>query len=78
MFNNGEQALKYTIKQSNRIASSFNNEFKRLDSVLKQKLIELESYATDEKQAENRIKETEKRLIWLEEIKKRVASILEI
>lgn len=75
---NGELARKHAIKQSNRIVASFNNEFERLDDVLKQKLSELESYATDKTQAEERIKETEKRLAWLEEIKNRVASILEI
>lgn len=75
---NGELAQKHAIKQSNRIVASFNNEFERLDDVLKQKLSDLESYATDKAQAEERIKETEKRLAWLEEIKNRVASILEI
>ena len=75
---NGETAQKYANKQSNRIAASFNKEFERLDGVLKQKLSELESYATDKTQAEERIKETEKRLAWLEVIKNRVASILEI
>lgn len=74
----GLQAQKYTTKQSNRIVASFNKEFERLDGVLKQKLAELESYATDKTQAEERIKETEKRLAWLEVIKQRVASILEI
>ena len=48
------------------------------DDMLKQKLSELESYATDKSQAEKRIKETEKRLKWLEGIQKQVASILEI
>ena len=76
--NNGELAQKHAIKQSNRIVASFNKEFERLDGVLKQKLSELESYATDKTKAEERIKETEKRLAWLEVIKNRVASILEI
>lgn len=76
--NDGEFAQKHVIKQSNRIVASFNKEFERLDGVLKQKLSELESYATDKTQAEERIKETEKRLAWLEVIKNRVASILEI
>lgn len=75
---NGDFAAKYAIKQSNKIADSFNREFKRLDGVLKQKLSELESYATDKTQAEKRIQETEERLAWLEQIKVRVASILEI
>lgn len=76
--NNGELAQKHTTKQSNRIVASFNREFERLDGVLKQKLSELESYATDRTKAEERIKETERRLAWLEVIKNRVASILEI
>lgn len=76
--NNGEVALKYAVKQSNKIVASFNKEFERLDDVLKQKLAELESYATDKTQAEKRIEETERRLAWLEVIKNRVASILEI
>lgn len=78
VFDNGESAHKYAIKQSNKIADSFNEEFKRLDSVLKQKLSELKSYVTDKDKAEKRIAETEKRLAWLEEIKNHVASILEI
>lgn len=76
--NNGELAQKHAIKQSNRIVASFNKEFERLDGVLKQKLSELESYATDKTKAEERIKETERRLAWLEVIKNHVASILEI
>ena len=78
MVNNGELALKHTIKQSNRIVASFNKEFERLDGMLKQKLSELESYATNKTKADERIKETERRLAWLEGIKNRVASILEI
>ena len=58
--------------------SAIRKEFERLDDMLKQKLSELESYATDKSQAEKRIKETEKRLKWLEGIQKQVASILEI
>lgn len=75
---NGNEASKYAVRQANRIADSFRKEFQRLDSVLKQKLSDLKSYATDKDQAEARIKETEERLAWLEEIQNRVSSILEI
>ena len=75
---NGELARKHALKQSNHIASAFNKEFQRLDVILKKKLSELESYATDQEKAAERVKETERRLAWLEEIKARVASILEI
>lgn len=75
---NGKTAHRYATKQSNRIASLFDEEFTHLDNVLKQKLAELESYATDKAKAEDRMKETERRLAWLEAIKAHVASILEI
>lgn len=78
VYENGDNAKSYALKQSNRIAAVFNKEFKRLDDVLKRKLNELENYATDKEKAEERIKETEQKLKWLEEIKTKVESILEV
>ena len=78
LFEDGEAARQYATKQSNRIAAAFSKEFKRLDNVLKHKLEQLESYAADSKLAKQRIEETEKNLKWLENITKKVASILEI
>jgi GTPase Era involved in 16S rRNA processing len=75
---NGNNAKKYALKQSKRIAERFNDEFKRLDDILKAKLAELESYATDKKKAEERIAESERKLKWLEQIKAKVEAILEI
>lgn len=75
---NGENARKYALKQSNKISSIFTQEFERLDDLLKNKLNELKSYAMDKDQAEKRIKESEKRLKWLEKIRDEVESILEI
>lgn len=78
LFDNGDNATKYALKQSKRIVERFNAEFKRLDDVLKAKLAELESYATDHKKAEERIAESERKLEWLEQIKTKVEGILEI
>ena len=78
LFDNGDNAKKYALKQSKRIVERFNAEFKRLDDVLKAKLAELESYATDQKKAEERIAESERKLKWLEQIKTKVEGILEI
>ena len=78
LYDNGENAKKYALKQSNRIAERFNAEFTRLDDILKDKLAELESYATDKKKAEERIVESERKLRWLEKIKGNVEAILEI
>lgn len=74
----GEDARKFALKESKKIGESFKKEFDRLDKDLKDKLNQLKSYATDQKQAEARIAETERRLKWLEEIKAKVESILEI
>lgn len=78
VYDDGEAATKHALKQSNKIAKVFNTEFKRLDDMLKRKLAELESFASDKKKAEERIKETERKLAWLGEIKAKVESILEI
>lgn len=71
-------ARGYVKNQSNKIAKNFNKEFERLDNVLKGKLAELKSYATDKEKAEERIRETESKLEWLKTIKAKVESILEI
>lgn len=78
VLNNGDAARKYAVRESNAIADYFYGEFQRLDSVLKEKLDELKSYAEDKEKAEERIRETEARLEWLDNIKNRVNSILEI
>ena len=76
IYENGDNAVKYALKQSKKISEAFNNEFKRLDKLLKDKLDELKSYATDKDKAEARIKETESRLKWLEEIKRDRKSVV--
>lgn len=78
VFDNGYAAREYALKQSKCIAERFNTEFKRLDDILKAKLDEFESYVTDQKRAEERIRESERKLQWLEQIKSKVESILEI
>ncbi|MBP7912320.1 MAG: dynamin family protein [Streptococcus sp.] len=76
--NNGDAACKYALKQSKNIAERFNKEFTRLDEILKTKLSELESCATDKEKADERARESERKLRWLEEIKTKVESILEV
>lgn len=78
LYNNGDDAMKYVLKQSKRIAERFNAEFKRLDDILKAKLAELESYATDHEKAEERVTESERKLKWLEQIQTKIERILEI
>lgn len=78
VYENGDKAKAYAQKQSNQIARLFKQEFLRLDEVLKRKLAELESYATEQEKAEERVHKSEQKLQWLESIKAEVESILEI
>lgn len=78
LFENGNSATKYALEQAKRIIERFNAEFMSLDAVLKKKLTELETCATDKEHAEERVKESERKLAWLEKINANVESILEI
>lgn len=78
LYDNGDAACKYALKQSKSIAERFNKEFTRLDDILKAKLSELEACATDKEKADERVRESERKLQWLEQIKAKVESILEI
>lgn len=78
LLENEEAALEYVAKQSEGIETAFNKEFEHLDNVLKQKMEELESYATDKEKAEARVEDTQRKLEWLQEIEQEVSSILEI
>lgn len=78
LYGNGDSARKYALTQSKRITERFNSEFIKLDDVLKTKLAELENFATDKDKADERVKESERKLQWLEKIKAKVESILEI
>ena len=78
LYENGNNAKRHAKEQSEYISNVFKDEFKKLDRLLKNMLNELESYALDKEQAEARIKESESRIKWLEEIRHEVESILEI
>lgn len=78
LYDNGDAACKYALKQSKNIAVRFNKEFYQLDAILKEKLSVLESYATDKEKADERVLDSEQKLKWLEQIKAKVESILEI
>ncbi len=78
VYDNGDASQEYAKNQAKRIAEYFNDEFEYLDGILKEKLAELKSYATDKEKADKRLKETEKRLQWLNDINKRIEDILEI
>ncbi len=78
LYSQGDEARKYAEKQCENIARSFGKEFKALDNLLKAKLAELRSYATDVEKADERIKEAERKIEWLDAISAKVDSILDI
>ena len=78
IYNNGRSARDYAAAESKKIAGLYKTEFKRLDNILRDKLAEFRSYAIEKDKVEERIKETERNLAWLQDIKNRVDSILEI
>lgn len=78
LFDNSDNAVKYAKEQTYNIKACFSKKFAELDNVLNKKLAELEVCATDEKNVEKMIKETKKRLMWLEDIQLRIQAILEI
>lgn len=78
LYENSANAVEYAKSQTRKIKSEFSKKFDELDAVLQSKLKELETCATDSKNIERRIKETQDRLAWLESIQARTKAILDI
>ncbi len=78
LLDNNKSAIAYAKEQTEAIKKAFNTEFDRLDKLLNDKLAEFEKCANNQKDAEAVIKETEERLKWLNNINKKIESILDI
>ena len=68
----------YAKAQTKKIKQEFFKKFSELDDVLKKKLQELEECAKDNENIERRIKESQEKLKWLEEIQTKTKAILDI
>ena len=78
LYENSNNAIEYAKAQTKKIKQEFSKKFAELDAVLKQKLQELEDCANDNKNVERRIRESQAKLKWLEEIQIKTKSILDI
>ena len=78
LFENGENARKYVLEESKKIANAFNSVFEKLDKKLEEKLQKLEECVASRFAAEKQIEESKKNLKWLEDIHREVETILEI
>lgn len=78
MYENSNNAVEYAKAQTKKTKQDFSRKFAELDGVLKQKLQELEECANDNKNIERRIRESQEKLAWLENIQAKTKSILDI
>lgn len=78
LYENRDNAIKYAKAQTEKIKQDFSKKFVELDTVLKKKLQELEDCANDNKNVERRIRESQAKLKWLEEIQIKTKAILDI
>ena len=78
LYENNNNAIEYAKAQTKKIKQDFSKKFVELDAVLKEKLQELEDCANDNKNIEYRIRESQAKLKWLEEIQIKTKAILDI
>lgn len=78
LYENSNNAVKYAKAQTKKIKQEFSKKFAELDTVLKQKLQELERCANDNKDVERRIHESQAKLKWLEDVQAKTKAILDI
>lgn len=78
LYENSNIAVEYAKNQTRKIKQEFSKKFTELDAVLNKKLQELEDYANDNKDVERRIRESQAKLKWLEEIQAKTEAILDI
>jgi predicted GTPase len=78
LYENSNNASEYAKAQTKKIKQDFSKKFVELDTVLKKKLQELEDCANDNKNVERRIRESQAKLKWLEEIQIKTKAILDI
>lgn len=73
-----DAAIVYAKSQTEKVQNEFKKKFDELNQVLQAKLKELKEYTQDSKNVEAKIKESQRKLKWLEEIQARTKSILDI
>lgn len=71
-------AVAYAKSQAQKVQDEFKKKFNELNEVLKQKLNELKDYTKDSKDVEAKIKESQHKLKWLEDIQAKTKAILDI
>lgn len=71
-------AIEYAKSQTKNVKDEFKKKFDELNEVLKKKLQELKDYTKDSEDVEEKIKESQRKLKWLEDIQVKTKAILDI
>ena len=78
LYRDKNEVIKYAKNEVKAVKELFVKEFDKLDLLLKEKLDELKKCTLDEQLASEKLKESKKRLKWLEQLDKKLNDILEI
>ena len=78
LFEYSNAAVEYAKSQTKNVQNDFKKKFDELNEVLKKKLQELKDYTKDSKDVEAKIKESQRKLKWLEDIQVKTKAILDI
>lgn len=78
LFMYSNAAVSYAQTQTGTVKNEFKKKFDELNKVLSKKLDELKAFTEDRKDMENKIKESQRKLAWLEEIQAKTKAILDI
>lgn len=78
LFEYSNAAVEYAKLQTKNVQNDFKKKFDELNEVLKKKLQELRDYTKDSKDIKAKIKESQRKLKWLEDIQVKAKAILDI
>jgi len=78
LYEYSKAAVDYAKAQTQTVKVEFKKKFDELNEVLKQKLQELKDYTKDSEDIEAKIKESQRKLKWLEDIQVKTKAILDI
>lgn len=78
LFVNRDNAIRFAQQQTREIKHQFSLKFDELDHLLRAKMDELNECVDDKKNAEKRLKESQEKQAWLEDVQNQLNAILDI
>lgn len=73
-----DDAVDYAKSQAEKVKNEFKKKFEELNKILAKKLDELKAFTEDKKDLEKKIKASQEKLEWLEDIQVKTRAILDI